>query len=67
MTTDRLLEDLRSGSPDAFRQLVEMYRHKVLNTCYRFVADKDDAEDIAQETFVEVHKSLPRFRQINLL
>ncbi|MCP4569257.1 MAG: RNA polymerase sigma factor [FCB group bacterium] len=63
MTADQLLENLRSGSPDAFRQLVERYKHKVLNTCFRFVADKDDAEDIAQETFVEVHRSLPRFRE----
>ena len=62
MTVDRLLEDLQSGSPDAFRRLMDMYRQKVLNTCYRFVTDHDDAQDIAQETFVEVHRSLPGFR-----
>jgi RNA polymerase sigma-70 factor (ECF subfamily) len=62
MTIDRFVEDLLSGSPDAFRRLVETHKHRVLNTCFRFTADRDDAEDIAQETFVEVYRSLPKFR-----
>lgn len=35
----------------------------VLNTCYRFVLNKEDAEDIAQEVFLEAHRSLESFRQ----
>jgi RNA polymerase sigma-70 factor (ECF subfamily) len=61
-TRARLLADLRDGVPEAFRQLVEEHQHKVLNTCYRFVHEKEDAEDLAQETFIEVHRSLAKFR-----
>ncbi|MCE1273535.1 MAG: sigma-70 family RNA polymerase sigma factor, partial [Chlorobiales bacterium] len=35
----------------------------VLNTCYRFVFNREDAEDLAQEVFIEVHRSLDRFRE----
>jgi len=63
MTENELLELLRENPAKAFRQLVERYQHKVINTCYRFVADKNDAEDIAQETFVEIYRSLDAFRK----
>jgi len=35
----------------------------VLNTCYRFVMNRQDAEDLAQDVFVEVHRSLESFRE----
>jgi len=35
----------------------------VVNTCYRFVFNHEDAEDLAQEVFIEVHRSLDRFRE----
>ncbi len=35
----------------------------VVNTCYRFVFNREDAEDLAQEVFIEVHRSLDRFRE----
>lgn len=35
----------------------------VLNTCYRFVLNREDAEDIAQEVFLEAYRSLDSFRQ----
>jgi RNA polymerase sigma-70 factor (ECF subfamily) len=59
---DSPLEDVRRGDHDAFRWLVEAHKNRVLNTCYRFVHDREDAEDLAQETFVEVHRSIARFR-----
>jgi RNA polymerase sigma-70 factor (ECF subfamily) len=59
----RLLAALRREDPDAFRQLVEEHRNKVLNTCYRFVYNREDAEELAQETFLEVHHSIGAFRE----
>ncbi len=35
----------------------------VLNTCFRFVMNKEDAEDISQEVFIEAYRSLDSFRQ----
>lgn len=48
---------------DSFRQLVDSYSDKVVNTCYGFVHQKEDAEDIAQDVFVEVYKSYHTFKQ----
>lgn len=39
-----------------------MYRDRILNTCYRFVPNLADAEDIAQEVFLAVHQTIGRFR-----
>lgn len=46
----------------AFRTLVESYQDRVFNTCLSFVHNKEDAEDVCQEVFVEVHNSLASFR-----
>jgi len=58
----KLIADLREGVHGAFRRVVEQYQHKVVNTCYRFVHEQEEAEDLAQETFVEVYRSIARFR-----
>ncbi|MEJ2744422.1 MAG: RNA polymerase sigma factor [bacterium] len=57
-----LLQGLSKGSPGAFRRLVELHQERVVNTCYRFVFVREDAEDIAQEVFLEVHRSISGFR-----
>ena len=46
-----------------FRQLVDEHQDMVINTCYRFVFNRQDAEDIAQDVFVEVFHSLEQFRE----
>jgi RNA polymerase sigma-70 factor (ECF subfamily) len=53
---------LKAGDKVAFNQLVELYSDRVLNTCYRFLVNKEDAEDISQEVFVEVFQSVRSFR-----
>lgn len=62
MTEQQLLEKIRSGDQQAFFLLVQQYREKVLNTCFRFLLNQQDAEDISQNIFVEVFLSLPKFR-----
>ena len=42
--------------------LVDKYEEKVFNTCFRFLNNREDAEDVAQEAFVEVYQSISRFR-----
>lgn len=58
-----LIEELKKGSPQAFKALVEQFSHDVIKTCYSFVNSRDDAEDIAQEVFIEVYKSIRQFRK----
>lgn len=59
---NQLLEGLKSGSRDAFSILVEKYHVKVIRTCTGFVHSQADAEDLAQEVFIEVFRSVNKFR-----
>ena len=58
----QLLERLKSECPGAFKELVDLHRDRVLNICYRFLHNREDAEDVAQDIFVEVYRSLSKFR-----
>ena len=62
METQQLLEKLRAQDQAAFRMLVEQYQTRVVNTCYGFLKNRQDAEDTAQEVFVEVFRSIHDFR-----
>ena len=62
MEDAELLDKLKTGDRSAFNELVKRYSRKVVNICYRFLLNRDDAEDIAQEVFIEVFYSLKKFR-----
>lgn len=57
-----LIQRLKAGDRVAFNELVDLYAQKVINTCYRFLLDRQDAEDISQEVFIEVFQSIRNFR-----
>ena len=58
-----LKKALITSKDEMFRSLVAEHQEMVLNTCYRFVFNRQDAEDLAQEVFVEVFRSLGQFRE----
>ena len=58
-----LIERLKHGDTDAFRTLIEKQSTKVISTCFSFVHNTEDAEDIAQEAFLEVYNSIHQFRK----
>jgi RNA polymerase sigma-70 factor (ECF subfamily) len=57
-----LIELFLSGDEEAFNRLVIKYQHKIYNLCCRVMGDRDEAQDMAQEVFITVHKSLKKFR-----
>ena len=52
-----MIEAILKGDQKAFKLLVDTYQLMVVNTCYAFVHDRDEAEDIAQDVFVQVFDS----------
>ncbi|MEP3209584.1 MAG: RNA polymerase sigma factor [Maribacter sp.] len=62
MNEENFIKALREGTNQAYGQLLDEYQQKVFGTCISFVPNKEDAEDIAQEVFVEVFNSIDRFK-----
>jgi RNA polymerase sigma-70 factor (ECF subfamily) len=61
--TERLLmNQARDGEEQAFTQLVEAHSEKIIALAWRMVGARDVAEDIAQEAFIRLFKSLSSFR-----
>lgn len=52
-----------TSKEESFRSLVAEHQQMVINTCYRFVFNREDAEDLAQDVFIEVFRSLEQFRE----
>ena len=50
------------GDHSAFEKIVLKYQDRVYNLCYRFLGDKQEAEDSAQEVFIKVYKALKGFK-----
>lgn len=62
MDEKELIENIRNGGQQYFRQLYDSYQNKVYNTTFGFVHNTEDAQDITQEVFVELYHSLKTFR-----
>ena len=56
------LRRLRDRDEAAFREMVEEYQDQVFSLLYRMLGSRAEAEDIAQEVFVTVFKSIDQFR-----
>ena len=57
-----LMLRVKQGDTDAFAQLVDKYKQPVMNLVYRMLRDATEAEDIAQNVFIQVHKSAARYQ-----
>lgn len=56
-----LITRARKGDEAAFRVLLQKYERAVYNICYRMVRNREEAEDLAQESFVKVFSMLERY------
>lgn len=57
-----LVAKASAGDKEAYRSLVEKYQQRVFAIAFDVVRSREDAEDIAQETFVKAYLSLPDFK-----
>jgi RNA polymerase sigma-70 factor, ECF subfamily len=56
VTDEELLRQYLDGEERAFVMLMQRYKQPIITFIYRFLGDYDDATDIAQETFVRLHR-----------
>jgi RNA polymerase sigma-70 factor (ECF subfamily) len=59
---ERLIARAAAGDAAAFRELYERHRTDVARLVYRMLGNRSDFEDVIQEVFVQVYKSLKDFR-----
>jgi RNA polymerase sigma-70 factor (ECF subfamily) len=61
-TDKELVRRVQKGDRHAFDLLFSRYQHKILNLVARYLRDREDVEDVAQEAFIKAFRALPRFR-----
>ena len=62
MNEGNLVEKLKKGDEAAFREIVEASQGLVYNTALGIVQNAEDAEDVAQEVFVQLYQSIGSFK-----
>ena len=59
---DELMQRFQKGDEGAFNHLVRRHQRPLINFIARFTGDKDNAEDLAQETFIRMFKAADRYK-----
>lgn len=63
ISDEEFITGLQSGNEYFFSLLMDRYKTYVLNICYKFLFNREDAEDTAQEVFAEIYLSIAKFRR----
>ncbi|MDO6445165.1 RNA polymerase sigma factor [Colwellia sp. 1_MG-2023] len=59
---NEIITRAQQGDQQAFHQLYEIYHRRIFALCWRMLADKDSAEDVCQEVFVQLWQKISHFR-----
>ena len=62
LTDAELVESCLAGRRESFDVIVERHQRHVYQLCYRFVANHEDASDLAQDVFIRAYRGLKNFR-----
>lgn len=57
-----LIERCKKKQPAAFEMLVKRYQDRVFNLCFRFLREREVAEEVAQDVFVSIYKHIEGFK-----
>jgi len=50
-----------AGDAAAWEELVQRYHRRIYNICYRFAGSADDAQDLTQEVFIKMYRTLSTY------
>lgn len=63
MVETEVTDKIKNKDDTSFRQVVDLYQPYILRLCYRFVNNKETAEDLTQEVFIQIYKSIDEFKE----
>ena len=58
----QLVQQCLQGDGSAWEELVRQHSRRVFNICYRFTGNRTEAEDLAQDVFLRIYKTLASYR-----
>jgi len=61
----QLVQGCLRGNDTAWEELVRRHTRRVYNLCYRFTGNAHEAEDMTQEVFLRIYKTLPSYRAVH--
>jgi RNA polymerase sigma factor (sigma-70 family) len=56
-----LLRRCLAGDAAAWEEIVQRYHRRIYNLCYRFAGSADDAQDLTQEVFIKMYRTLSSY------
>jgi RNA polymerase sigma-70 factor (ECF subfamily) len=65
MTTDQeasIINQIIGGDTQAFSVLVDVYKDLVFTLAIRMLKNREEAEEVSQDTFIKIYKALPKFK-----
>jgi RNA polymerase sigma-70 factor (ECF subfamily) len=63
MQSEETVRRFLEGDDEAFNLLVRQWETKVYNLAWRFLGNREDAQDVVQETFLSVFRSIRKLRE----
>ena len=66
--SESIIDRLQQGEKQLFGQLIEMYQDRVYGLSFQLMKNEDDANEVAQNTFIKIYKKknytrgLPNFQ-----
>ncbi|MBS9462692.1 RNA polymerase sigma factor [Flagellimonas sp. 389] len=61
-TETDLIKEIKGGNTHAFSELVDAYKNLVYTLAYRMLGNREEAEEVSQDTFIKIFKSLSHFK-----
>jgi len=63
MNEQKLIRKVAEGDQEAFRELVQTHRNMVINVCYSLLNNREQAEEAAQDVFLQIFKKSGEFKE----
>ena len=65
MQDQEIIDRILLNDQDGFELLIKKYQNLVYGTCFRLLKNQPDAEDLSQETFIEIFRSLVQLKSVD--
>lgn len=62
MEESDLIQKLRAGDQVAFKVLFEKFKLRVFNTCLSYLQHTEEAEEVTQDVFIEIYRSVSQYK-----